>query len=125
MKTMNYEMMYKQYGRFGEGAMVVETFNAPSDKIAILVASPVTDFFGIEVGQFDITEGSIAELEDALSRDLSEMVQDYIVSENGDCDYLYYLKNVTTGETIFQAFEISERRTNRDYSNIPEEFLNL
>lgn len=92
-----YSISYQEYDR-GGGEFRNETFMAPNDKAALIIAHPGICFGCGRFEPDDFCDEDKAELRAASEEDII----DGITSMNGDgCDMLFSLRNETTGVTIF------------------------
>ena len=96
-----YSILYQPYERFECSAPVTKRFKAPSKKHAIIKADPN---YGWGCGKWP--EGDDEDIQEELQNALSlseEELLDNLHTCNGDgTDFLFELKDETTGEVIFE-----------------------
>ena len=97
-----YRITYQPYERYECTAPVTKRFEAPSLKHAIIFADPNYEGGCARWSGDDDDEDVQEELQNALSLSEEELL-DNLYTHNGDgTDFLFELKDETTGEVIFE-----------------------
>lgn len=92
-----YSISYQEYDR-GGGEICNETFMAPNDKAALLIAAPGICWGCGRFDPNDFDEEEKERIKNMSEEDLCESIR----QSNGDGqDMLFSLRNETTGVTIF------------------------
>ena len=102
MNMHTYSIVYEPYERFESSAPKTKTFKAPSKKHAIIKADPNC---GWGCGKWPEEEEEVQKL---LSISEEDLLNNLEMSNGDGTDYLFLLKDETTGEIIFEDEDFDE-----------------